>query len=248
VLSASPAVSDPPATPPPAGQDIARIPSAAAKMAIVIDDMGNTIQAASELLEMEVPITIAIMPFRRYTKQVEQMAVAAGVEIMVHMPMQPIDYPHTNCGRGALLLSMSDQQIINTINSVINDISAAKGLNNHMCSAFTQDPQKMAVLMQQLKDKNMYFVDSRTTTATVALDVARAYNVPATKREVFLDNTPSVSAVQSQLRLAVKKAKMQGSILVIGHPYPETIQALRMTIPEIQDQDIQLVYASELCR
>jgi polysaccharide deacetylase 2 family uncharacterized protein YibQ len=135
-----------------------------------------------------------------------------------------------------------------TFAAMLDTVPYAAGVNNHEGSLGTADQQLMGELMPLLHQRNLYFIDSRTTAATVAETTAHAAGVAAARRNVFLDDEPSVPAIRNQFVLAIRDAREKGSALAIGHPHPETFQVLNEMLPEAERQGVRLVFASDLAR
>jgi polysaccharide deacetylase 2 family uncharacterized protein YibQ len=131
---------------------------------------------------------------------------------------------------------------------MLDTVPHAVGVNNHEGSRGTSDPTLMSELMPLLRARKLFFVDSRTTAATVAETAAHIAGVPATSRNVFLDDDQSLVAIRKQVALAVRDAREKGSALAIGHPHPETLQVLTEMLPKAERQGVALVFASDLVR
>jgi polysaccharide deacetylase 2 family uncharacterized protein YibQ len=245
-----PAVPVPPAVAPPAPERAAPPeavrPHVRPRLAIIIDDMGPDIRKLKELLEVGGQVTVAVMPNMRDSSQVSNLAHARGLDVMVHMPMEPRELMEHNPGGGALLLAMTPEEIRSHMESGMKTVPDAIGINNHMGSRFTEDEQKMRDVLRVVKKKDMFFVDSRTTPKSVGAKVARELGVRSADRNVFLDNTRDVEYIKRQLREAVRHAQRRGRAIAIGHPYPETIRALKESVPALASQGIDVVGVSEI--
>ena len=218
------------------------------RAAIVIDDMGSDLDAAHKLLALDYPLTLSVLPYRPYTQEVAQEAHRAGHEVMLHLPMEPEDGAHISPGEGAIRPGMSAAQITQVVRSDLASVPFVVGVNNHMGSRATQDAALMADVMQVLAARRLYFIDSRTTPRTRALDEARRLGVPAFYRAVFLDDTASVPYTLTQLRTFRHLVERNGVALAIGHPHPTTIEALAEFLPELERDDIELVAPSQIVR
>jgi hypothetical protein len=225
------------------------LPAAAtvhARIAIVIDDLGNSPGPAQQLAALPVPVTLAIIPFTPFAAAAEQAASRAGKEIILHMPMEPQDYPQQEPGPGALLLRMSPAEIGNALLAALQEVPEAQCLNNHMGSAFTEDPAAMATVMRVLKSRGLCFLDSRTSPHSAGLEQAAQFGVPYAKRDVFLDNDRTPFAIRRRLLELTHLARAHGSAIGIGHPYPETIAVLEETLPKLKSLGYQIVPLSKL--
>jgi len=216
------------------------------RAAIVIDDLGQDLPAAEKLLALPYPLTFSVLPRLPHSRETAEAARRAGREVMLHLPMEPLPGEHVSPGAGEVRTSMSPEELERVIGADLRTVPYAAGVNNHMGSRATADLALMAAVMDVLKAERLYFVDSRTTAATVALDAARRRGLPAFYRSVFLDDTETVPYTLERLRAFRHIIERQGAALAIGHPYPTTIAALAQFLPEFERDDIQLVSPSEL--
>lgn len=217
-----------------------------ARLAIVIDDLGYDRAQADSVLRIAYPLTVSVLPHETSSGEVAEEAHRRGYEVMLHLPVES----NSSAGDEAIELhpGMSAAAVENTFAAMLETVPYAAGVNNHEGSLGTADPQLMGELMPALREHNLFFIDSRTTTATVAAAAARAAGVPTARRNVFLDDEQSVPAILQQFDLAIRNAKQKGSALAIGHPHPETIEVLNEMLPTVKRQGVRLVFASELAR
>lgn len=218
------------------------------RAAIVIDDLGQDLQAARKLLALPCPLTFSILPHRRYSAETADETHRAGREVMLHLPMEAEPGSHPGPGEGQIRSGMSGEELQWVLQVDLTSVPHAAGVNNHMGSLATAQPLLMAAMMKALAERHLYFVDSRTTPNSVALAAARRQNLPAFYRAVFLDDTETVPYTLRQLWEFRRVVQEQGAALAIGHPYPTTLVALAKFLPELERQDIQLVPASQLVR
>jgi uncharacterized protein len=218
----------------------------AGRVAIIIDDMGASMQDLQALLSIKVPLTFSVIPSLAHAKGVAEAAHGAGAEVMVHMPMEPEGYPKQRMESIGLLLAMDDQEIAKRVTGYFGSVPFAVGANNHMGSRFTQDPEKMEAVLKVLKGKGMFFVDSKTSPASVGGQVARQLGVKTASRQVFLDNVQNEAAIGKQLEQVAAVARKKGSAIAICHPHPATIRTLKAMLPELEKSGITFVHASGL--
>lgn len=218
------------------------------RVAIVIDDLGEDLEAARKLLELPYPLTFSVLPDLPYSARTAEEAHRRGRQVMLHLPMQPQPGAPAPPGPGEIRVGMTNQEVARIVAADLGSVPHARGVNNHMGSRATADPVLMAAVMQVLAGRRLFFVDSRTTTETAALKAARRMGVPSFFRSVFLDDTETVPYSLGQMRQLRRVAEQQGVALAIGHPHPSTIAALAQFLPELERNDIQLVPASELVR
>lgn len=226
-----------PATP----QKPSKTSQATASIVIIIDDLGNHWGRSKRSAALKGDVTLAILPFSPYSKQLAELAQSHNKEVMLHAPMEPIDHHSWDEG---LAQSMSRAQVEASLKDMLADVPSARGINNHMGSAFTQNAQAMSWVMKTLAARNLYFVDSRTSAESEAFSIAQKFNVASNKRDVFLDNKRSIKAIEKQLMHALDIAKNTGLAIAIGHPYPETLTVLEQFIERMAQFNIKLVPAS----
>ncbi len=218
------------------------------RVAIIIDDLGQDPSAAHKLLQLPYPLTFSVLPHLRHSVEIAEEAHRAGREVMLHLPMQREPGAAAPPGPGEIRVGMSSDEVGRIIQQDLASVPYSAGVNNHMGSRATADARLMAAVMQVLAERRLYFVDSRTTAASVALDLARREGIPAFYRSVFLDDTETVAYSLGKLREFRRVAEEQGAAVAIGHPYPTTLAALAQFFPELEQNDIQLVPASQLVR
>lgn len=223
-------------------------PSGKALLAIIIDDMGSSLHEARSLAGIGVPLTFSVIPGLRHDREVAAFAVEQGVEVMVHMPMQSREYPQRRMESNGLLLEYDAEELKQRVEGYLELLPQAVGANNHMGSAFTEDAAKMRVVLEVLKKRGLFFVDSVTTPATTGYSVSRELAMRSGRRDVFLDNEHNEAYISGQLAKAVVRARKGGQAIAICHPHPATIATLTKTLPRLQQQGITLVPASRLVR
>ncbi|MDH3326712.1 MAG: divergent polysaccharide deacetylase family protein [Gammaproteobacteria bacterium] len=212
-------------------------------VAIVIDDLGNDLNMGEDLVTLPYDLTYSFLPHTSHSAQLIKLAHKKSKEVMLHLPMQPIN--NKNMGPGGLNVSMSREQFVATIRQDILAIPGAFGINNHMGSLLTQDLLQMQWLMAELKEKNnLYFVDSRTHASSVAAEQARAYRVPSASRDIFLDHVVEKLEIDYQFERLLRRVNSVGYALAIGHPHTETINALKNWLPRLKAEGIKIVTVS----
>jgi hypothetical protein len=215
------------------------------RIAILIDDIGHDLELARSFAQLEHPVTLSILPLAPHTEATVQMAKKGGCEYMLHLPMEPKEYPDSDPGPGTLFTTMTDAEIRQVLNAHLKRVPGALGVNNHMGSEFTENEQKMSALLHELKAKGLFYVDSRTTSLTVAHKVASAIGVPAASRTVFLDNDPSPRAIEFQIKRLIAAARESGVAIGIGHPHRATLSAIKAYL-EGNKQEVRIVPISKI--
>jgi uncharacterized protein len=219
---------------------------AAARIAIVIDDLGNDAEAVERIARWPYAVAGAVLPGLPGSASASRRLASSGKEVLLHLPMEPDGYPLVAPGPGVVLRSDSDDAIEHTVIQDLASVPGAVGVNNHMGSAATADPRVMRAVVRVLAQKGLFFLDSRTTEATVARRVADEAAVPAVSRRVFLDAVPTASAIERAYRDLLVKARKDGSALAIGHPHPATLELLERELPRLRAEGVELVSVSRL--
>ncbi|WP_243371261.1 divergent polysaccharide deacetylase family protein [Geotalea sp. SG265] len=215
-------------------------------VAIIIDDMGRSAREAESLLAINLPVTFSVIPGYAQARRVAEIAHGRGVEVMVHMPMEPQGYPEKKMEKNGLLLAESKEQVVSKVKGYLQEVPYAVGANNHMGSRFTENEEKMQPVLQILQERGMFFIDSMTSPRSVGFRLAREMGMKWGTRQVFLDNVQDVQAINAQLQQVVDVARKRGSAIAICHPHRATIQALSETMPRMRKEGITFVYASQL--
>lgn len=216
------------------------------RLAIIMDDMGRSLGVARQLIELDLSVTMAVLPGEPLATEVALLASRSGQEVMIHIPMEPQSYPETNPGSDALLLGQSEQEIKRRLARMIKAVPYASGANNHMGSRYTEYTDGMRTVLSVMRDHGLFFVDSRTTSQSIVKQEALRAGVPTLVRDVFLDNVAEVDAIRVEISRLVRRAKQNGAAVGICHPYPETIAALRLEQEQLKDTSIELVFASRM--
>ena len=219
--------------------------NAVPRIAIIIDDIGYSKKLAMGLVKVDKNITFSILPFSPAGTQLAQRLSAKGAELMLHLPMEPTQYPKVNPGPGALLSSMSPDALLTQLRKDIQAVPGTVGVNNHMGSRLTADSDKMNQIFTVLKKSDLFFIDSRTSVDSKGEQSARMFQLKFSHRDVFLDNFQDVEYISGQMKKLVKQAKEHGSAIGIGHPHQATLDALKRELPKLKGK-VQLVPASKL--
>lgn len=222
-----------------------RAPGEPARLVIVMDDLGEDMQALHSLVNLPYVVTCAVWPRSSHARKAAETAHAAGREVLIHQPAEPMKYPEMNPGPGALFVSLSDAEIEARVKDSLTRVPYAVGMNNHMGSRFTRDSRSVAAMVRPLQKTGLFVLDSLTHPGSVLYKAAKDHGIPSFRRDIFLDATPSRSNVFRQLRKAEKIALVTGRAIVIGHPLPETLAALREW-DGLRDPHIEIVTLSRL--
>ena len=203
-------------------------------VAIIIDDIGYDRKMAEGFLDLDVPLTFSVLPEGTFNHSIIDQALKKDVEIMLHLPMEPGNYPSVNPGPGALLSSMKPDELIAQLNANLDRVPNVKGVNNHMGSKLTASSEQMRQIFTILKKRGLFFVDSRTTADTLCRPSAELLHLPFAERDVFIDHEQTRKFVRKQMKLLVKRAKQQGYAIGIAHPHPVTLEVLKEMLPDLK--------------
>ncbi|MGG4414299.1 divergent polysaccharide deacetylase family protein [Brevibacillus agri] len=217
-------------------------------VAFVIDDFGNNMAGTEEMLNLPVPLTVAVMPFMPSTKQDAELAHKKGHDVFVHMPMEPVKGKRSWLGPGAITTDLSDEEIRQRVEKAIDDVPHAIGMNNHMGSKVTADERIMRIIMSVVKKRGLIYLDSKTTDKSVAGKIAEEMGVPHAENRIFLDDVYSVPHITKQMEKICKLIGNHPLCIAIGHvgpPGKKTASVLRQYIPRIQ-KEAEFVTISQL--
>ena len=216
-----------------------------ARLAIILDDLGSDRAAADAIFALPYPLTISVLPNHEHSYEIAEEAERRGYQVLLHLPMQSVANEKPEAQE--LRPGMPASAVSDLVGQFLQNVPGAVGVNNHQGSQATADPALMSELMPALRDRHLFYIDSRTTAATVAYDTAQSSGVPSAFRNVpFLDDVAEVGAVRKQLELALRDARQKGQAIAIGHPHPATLEALREILPKAQREGVELTFASNL--
>ncbi|MEE1865694.1 MULTISPECIES: divergent polysaccharide deacetylase family protein [Pseudomonas] len=211
-----------------------------AYLSLIIDDLGQNSARDSRTLALPGPVTLAIMPDTPHATDFARQAHKAGKTVILHMPMDPATGPYA-WHPGTPLPELAQR-----LAAALDKVPYAAGINNHMGSRMTSQAEPMAWLMAELQRRHLYFIDSRTSAATVAAAKAQALDLAHVSRDVFLDDVRTPEAIAAQLQQGIDLARKQGSAVLIGHPYPQTLEVLERELPRLKSQGIEWITIGQM--
>jgi uncharacterized protein len=215
------------------------------KVAIIIDDMGHDKKIAEKFFSLGASLTYSVLPYSRFCRDISDLAVQKGYEVMLHLPMEPNEYPDVDPGPGALTVAMTPDERIDQLKRNLAAVAHIKGVNNHMGSRLTALSDEMNQVFSILKQRELFFIDSRTTSATQTKSSAKLFKVPYAERDVFLDHFQNRKMIRRQIDALVNIAEIHGKAVAIGHPHHMTYEVLSEMLPGLQER-VELVFASEI--
>lgn len=215
------------------------------RLAIVIDDLGSGVAATDELLSIDVPLTVAVIPQGKYAAKEAKAASERGFAVLLHQPMEPLD-PSKRPGKGGILMGMDEKEIRSVISSNLALVPNAIGVNNHMGSRVTEDPESVRIILDEVFAHGLFFFDSRTSSNSVVPRVAREMGLPLLENSRFLDHIDTEEYVIESIRIVARLAMERGSAAAIGHVRPATVRAIQKMLPELDAAGVELVTLDKL--
>ncbi len=221
----------------------------AGRIAIVIDDFGYQDQnLILSFCALSQPITFSIFPNEKHTVWIAQQAIEKNHGVMVHLQMEPIGYPARDPGPNAIFSDDAPERIAELTQNALAAVPHAQGMNNHMGSRVTQNPDAMKVVLQVVKQRGFFFIDSVTSPQSVAYAIAREMGIPSGRNALFLDTIADEDEVIERLYALAARARRESTAIGIGHAKPQTLWALQRVLPELEDQGFTFVLAQEAVR
>ncbi len=221
------------------------LPGKLPKVAIIIDDIGFDRKMAEKFLQLDADLTFSLLPHTLSQKNFARKVSEKGLDIMLHLPMEPHEYPQVDPGPGALLTSMSPDELISQLNKNLDAVPGIKGVNNHMGSKMTAVSSQIYQIFTVLKQRELFFIDSRTTLDSICKPSARLFQIPFAQRDVFIDHIVDPDFIRRQINQLIQIAHNQGEAVGIAHPHIETYTVLRTMLPDLQKK-VQIVPASQI--
>lgn len=226
---------------------IAPAPKRHGRIALILDDVGFDHQPIERAMTIDPKLNFSILPNARFAVPDANLLSAHGFEVLCHLPMEPDGFPKVSPGPGAVLTTMSDEEIVRATRANVGAVPHARGVNNHMGSRATADRRVMSDVLHALPH-GMYFIDSRTTPESVGATLAHRMAIRTGARNVFLDDVPHEAEIRRQLLELARDADAHGVAIGIGHMYPETIAVLAREVPRLRRDGFVFVRASEAVR
>ncbi|RJP28674.1 MAG: divergent polysaccharide deacetylase family protein [Candidatus Omnitrophota bacterium] len=216
------------------------------EIAIVLDDWGYNTSNLELLRSIDMPITLAVLPNLPYSKQVASFANEHGLEVILHLPLEPKE--KFRLEDNTLMVSMSQKQAIDILDSGLKDLVYAKGVSNHMGSRATEDRRLVKIIFSHLKENNLYFFDSFVSSESVCAELAGQLNLRFAKRDIFLDNSSNPAYIRGQINKLKAIANKRGYAIGIGHDRKNTLMVLKEIMPVIEKEGFKFVLLSQLIR
>lgn len=223
------------------------------RIAIVLDDWGYNENNLSALSDIKIPITISILPNLPYSKQVAELATRQGHQVILHLPLESKGNEHPE--KDTLYCNMGERETTEKLQQMLNSVPGISGVNNHQGSKATEDARMIGIILSELKNENLFFLDSFTTNRSTCQKVAKEIGAKYAKRDVFLDEPPSrlkdeelCAYIKGQLDKLCRIAIKRGYAIGIGHDRKVTLDVLKSVMPQLEKKGIKFVFLSELVR
>ncbi len=215
------------------------------KIAIIIDDMGYQKDIAEQIMNLDFPVAVSVLPFLPHSRVITEMAKERGFTVLLHLPMEPHN-SNIDPGKGAIFTTMTEQEIRAKIRANLQDVPDIDGVNNHMGSKVTEDENVMRIVLDEIKKNDLFFIDSITSPNSVGYKLSKEMGVKTAQRNVFLDNEQDREYIISQVAVLKDIAQKFGSAIAIGHPYCNTISILTELRSILNPAEIEIVPIVEL--
>ncbi len=218
------------------------------RIALIIDDIGHDLSMVNKIIGMNIPVTLSILPYCPYSIDAANKAKKDGLEVILHLPMEPYEYPEKDPGEGALFTWMSKGEILDVLEENIEAVPYIVGANNHMGSRFMENEDKLKIIFNELKKRNLFFVDSYTTNNSMGRRVAKNTGIRYAPRNVFIDNNNRYRDTLEILNNLIKNRDQWQALILIGHPYENTVRAIMKITPLLKSEGIGIVPLSTLVK
>jgi polysaccharide deacetylase 2 family uncharacterized protein YibQ len=218
-------------------------------IAVVIDDFGlEWDETAEAFLRFPAPLTLGVLPGYRSSRRIADAARAHGFEVLLHLPMEPEQYPQVKPGPEAILVDQPPAEVRACMRRALRSVGKVEGISSHMGSRATTDADLMRAVLDETRRQGLFFVDTWTTSRSVVPEVARQLGTPFLVNRLFLDQKRESKAIAARLAEAAAIAEKDGAVVVVAHGYPETLAALTEALPKLAARGIELVPASSLVK
>ncbi len=207
------------------------------KIALIFDDLGESLADLREIYSLGIPLTISVIPNLKFSKNIAHIGSRCGFSVFIHLPLEPDKKDYKGLGKYRFISSdLTKREIVYTLRQYLNSIRIAIGVNNHMGSKATKDAELMEIVLKEIKNKGLIFVDSRTSLESVAYEIARKQHLICGYNEGFLDPFSDINQIQKRMDELIDKAKEKGKIIVIAHPKEITLKFLNEKLPALRKE------------
>jgi hypothetical protein len=226
----------------------AAAPDGGRRIAIVIDDLGGRRDVFDLVREVKRPVAVAVLPALPLSSAIAREAAALGMEVLLDLPMEPYRYPEVDPGPGALLMSMSREELQSLVGRHLAALPPAVGVINHMGSRMTEDRARLRAVLEVLAARRLFLLDAHTSSLSVAYDEARRMGLRAARRHLVIDQSRGEAGDPTTWEAVAASAESRGHVIVVAHGHPLTVRRLREHIPRWEARGLRLVPISQLAR
>jgi len=216
------------------------------KVAVIIDDMGYSLKAINEVCSIKKPLTISILPFSPLAQETARIAHQDNLEVMLHLPLESLNSQEGNDIEGIIHSRMSEEETRQAVETDLAQVPFLSGVNNHMGSKITAEEPQMRIILESIKKRNLFFIDSRTTGRSLAYKLSQELGIPSAYRHVFLDTENKDNYIKKRLIELFHMAQKNGEAVGIGHPTEETLRVLKENFYLVDAYNIEAVFASQI--
>ena len=207
------------------------------EVALIFDDLGESVRILRSIYSLKVPLSVAVIPGLKFSRNVAYIARRCGYSVLVHLPLEPKDIEaHRTKKYQFIGSSLSGRDINKLLRYYLDYLRIAIGVNTHMGSKATEDAKLMRVVLKAVKKRGLVFIDSRTSLNSVAFDLAHKMGIKSSYNEGFIDSSSNKKDIINKINELVEKARKKGKIIVIAHPRKETLDVLKEEIPKLKKE------------
>ena len=211
--------------------------SNAPSIALIFDDLGESLADLRDIYALEIPLTVAVIPDLKFSKNIAHIASRCGFSVLIHLPLEPKREELYQTDKYQFISSkLTRRYNISLLRKYLNSIRIAIGVNNHMGSSATENEELMNLIFKDIKKRNLVFIDSRTSPKSIAYKIANENNLICSYNEGFLDPLDGTISLQMQMAELIKAAKQKKKIIVIAHPRKKTIKFLKDELPTLKKE------------
>jgi polysaccharide deacetylase 2 family uncharacterized protein YibQ len=207
------------------------------QIALIFDDLGESLKDLKEIYSLQIPVTISVIPGLKFSKNIAYIGSRSGFSVFIHLPLEPIDAEkHKTDKYKFISASLTQREIDSLLRYYLGYLRIAIGVNNHMGSEATRNPKLMKTVLEAIKARGLIFVDSRTSSNSIAYKIAKRENMLCGYNEGFFDSLDSFEAMEKRFNELVERAKKKGKIILVTHPKKSTIELLKKKIPALKEE------------
>ncbi|MEE8173342.1 MAG: divergent polysaccharide deacetylase family protein [Alphaproteobacteria bacterium] len=216
------------------------------RMAVIVSGLGLSTAATKSAIKLPKEVTLSFTPYGADLETDGAAARAAGHEVLLDLPMEPISYPADDPGPHTLLTSLNPSDNIARLDWLLGRFKGYVGVITHMGSRFTASPEPLRPILRALKDRGLMFVDSRSTSKSVAAGLAGQMQLPRAINDRFLDHEPTRGAIDQSFAAAEGEARARGVAVVVARPFPVTLERMAAWLPMLDSRGIEIVPVTAL--